>query len=276
MVVGAEERVQALRSMQHVVVGATRALIVLVVFARPRQGGELGIKFVVVRRRTRRCGAVGGVERERWRTGERRAHQHHGAEHVRPDQRAPGRDRRAGIVPHHGRNRAVAEREHEPHRIAHHVERTERIGIGIVGIVPSRGAPVTALVGRDHVVAGRGQRRHHLTPAVGELRKTVQQQHDRPVASLVARFQDMHGEAVHPRHHAGTDAGRQRAVAVRSEARGVRVHDGRRRRARRHRHCAGSHRRRGRDEAPSRQLGYARVGRLRLLRHAHTSLLFLL
>ena len=92
-------------------------------------------------------------------------------------ERAPRRDRRAGIVPDDRRHRAVAERIDEPHGVAHHVEDAELIGIGVVGIVPAGGAPVAALIGRDHVIPGRRKRQHHLAPAVGELGKAVQQQH---------------------------------------------------------------------------------------------------
>ena len=46
-VIGAEKGVQTLRRMQHVVVGAARALIVLIVLPRRVEFRELGIKFVV-------------------------------------------------------------------------------------------------------------------------------------------------------------------------------------------------------------------------------------
>src|SRR6516164_6351001 len=47
VVVGAEESVQALRRMQHVVVGAGRALIVLIIFPRRVELCQLGVKLVI-------------------------------------------------------------------------------------------------------------------------------------------------------------------------------------------------------------------------------------
>ena len=92
--------------------------------------------------------------------------------------------------------RAMAERVDEPHGIAHHVEDAEGIGIGVVGIVPARGAAVAALIGGDHVIARRRQRQHHLAPAVGEFREAMQQQHGGPAWTLVAGFQHVHRQAV--------------------------------------------------------------------------------
>ena len=143
---------QALRGMEHVVVRPARALIVLVVLPRRIQLRKLRIEFVVSRRRTRRGGSVRSVERHRRRPFERRAHDRDRTEDVGPDERRPRRDGRSRIVPHHHRHRAVAERVYERHRISHHVEDAERIGIGVIGIVPAGGAAVAALVGSDHVI----------------------------------------------------------------------------------------------------------------------------
>ena len=52
--------------------------------------------------------------------------------------------------------------------------------VAVVAAVPAGGAAIAALVGREDVEAGRRERRHHLAPAIGELRKAVQQQHARP------------------------------------------------------------------------------------------------
>jgi hypothetical protein len=57
-------------------------------------------------------------------------------------------------------------------------------------------APVAALVGSDHVIAGRGQRQHHLAPARGEFREPVQQ-HDSGTAGLLETgLQHMNRHAV--------------------------------------------------------------------------------
>ena len=63
VVVGAEECVETLGGMKHVVVGAACALIVLVVLPRRVQLRELRVELVIGRRWAWRCGAVGRVER---------------------------------------------------------------------------------------------------------------------------------------------------------------------------------------------------------------------
>jgi len=50
---------------------------------------------------------------------------------------------------------AVAKRVDQPDGVSHHVEHAEGIGIGVIRVVPARGAPVAALVGGDHVIPGR-------------------------------------------------------------------------------------------------------------------------
>jgi hypothetical protein len=42
----------------------------------------------------------------------------------------------------------------------------------------------------------RGDRRHHLSPTVGELRKSVKEQDTGSVLHFEARFEHMHPEAV--------------------------------------------------------------------------------
>ncbi len=131
-------------------------------------------------------------------------------------------------MPRDARHRFVAERIDEPGRVADHVEDAERIAVGVVGAIPAGGAPIAALIGRDHVIARGRKRQHHLAPAIGELGKAVQQQQARPARRLEARLQHMHHEAVVVVDHAGTDAGGKRAVTVRRETFNLlrNVHDG--------------------------------------------------
>src|SRR4029077_11750620 len=71
VVVGAQERVNSLRSVPHVVVRFARLVVPLVVLAGRLQGGELVVDGIRGgRRRSRR---IGCVERQRRRTAERRA-----------------------------------------------------------------------------------------------------------------------------------------------------------------------------------------------------------
>jgi hypothetical protein len=196
MIVGAEECVQALRGMQHVIVGTARTLMIVIVLAWARQFRELGIELIVGGRCPRRRGTVGGVERDRRRARKRRAHQRDGTEDIRPDQRAPRRNRRAGVVAHDCSHGPVTQRINEPGRVPHHVENPERVGIGVKRTIPSCRTAVAALIGCNHVVAGLRERQQHLAPAVGELREAVQQQQARASGGLVACLQHMHHQAI--------------------------------------------------------------------------------
>src|SRR5580692_6767157 len=109
-VIGAEEGVQALRRMQHVVVGAAGALIVLIVLPRWVELRKLGIQLVVRNSRARQGRAVRDVEWQRWRAFEGRAHNRDRTENIGPDERGPGGDRRAGVVSDYHRDRTVAKR----------------------------------------------------------------------------------------------------------------------------------------------------------------------
>src|SRR5215472_9790152 len=95
VVVGAEESLHALVRMQHVVIGARRALIVLIVLARWFELRQLGIEFIIGHWRARRRRTVRSVERHTGHTWERRTHHHNRTEDVGPNEGAPGRDRRA-------------------------------------------------------------------------------------------------------------------------------------------------------------------------------------
>jgi hypothetical protein len=64
------------------------------------------------------------------------------------------------------------------------------------------------------VEAGLGERKHYLSPAVGELGEAVKEQEERaridPLRSIFeACFQDVHPEAVDVLDEAGADAGGQ-------------------------------------------------------------------
>ena len=139
---------------------------------------------------------IGGIEGQRGRTCERRAHHHHRSKHVRPYQRAPRGDRRAEIVPDHRVDRSIAERRHQPERVAHQIGEAERGEVAVVVGIPAGGAAIAALVGCDDVVAGGSQLRHHLAPGKGELGKAVQQKQAGPALGFEAGFQHMHAQAV--------------------------------------------------------------------------------
>ena len=194
----------ALRRAVHVGIGLPRRVVPLIVFSRARQRREVAMHGILGLRLRRR---IRGVERQWRRSGERRAHQRDRPEHIRAHQRAPGRDRTAEIMSDHRIDVGVAERRHQPERVAHQVEQPERAEIAVVAWIPAGGAAIAALVRRDHVIAGGSQRRHHLAPAERQFRKAVQQQHAGPALCLEACFQHMHAQAVDAFDIAGADGG---------------------------------------------------------------------
>ena len=182
----------ALRRVVHVVVGLACRVVPLVMFSRARQRGEIAMNGII----DGLGGFVHRVEGQRWRATERRAHHDDGAKHVGPDQRAPGRDRRAEIMPDDSVDAAVAERRHQPERIAHQIGEPERGEVAVVVRIPSSGAAIATLVRCDHVIAGFRENWHHLAPAKGEFGKAVQQQHAGAATCLEAGFQHVHAQAV--------------------------------------------------------------------------------
>ena len=158
------------------------------------------------------------VERRRGGAAERGAHQCDGAEDVGPNQRGPGRDRRAEIMSDHRGHRAVAERIDQSDRITRQVGRTPRREIRIVIGDPARGAAISAQIGSDDIVAGIGKRRHDVAPGVGDFGEAVQQQ--QTGTAMYAGFQHVHGQSVHPRHEAGAQSFGQKRGVKRRQRRG--------------------------------------------------------
>src|SRR5206468_696241 len=50
----------------------------------------------------------------------------------------------------------------------------------VPGIVPAHGAAKATAVRGNHVIARGGEGRHHLAPAITQVWKTVNQEHQRP------------------------------------------------------------------------------------------------
>ena len=194
----------ALRCMVHIGIGFARRVVPVIVLARPRQRRKLAMHGIV---QLRLRWPIRGIKWQWRRPRERRAHQRDRAKHVRPHQRAPGGDSTAKIMPDHRIDRAVAERRHQAERVAHQIEQPERGKVAIIARVPTGGAAIAALVGRDHVIAGFRQRRHHLAPTKGKFGKAMQQQHARPPACFIAGFEHMHAQAVNVFHEQRADTG---------------------------------------------------------------------
>ena len=78
--------------------------------------------------------------------------------------------------------------------------------VGFVGDRSSGDPSVATQVGGDDVVAGVGEGRHHLSPAIGELREAVEQQEAGPAGLPVSGLQHMHAQAVQTLDEARADA----------------------------------------------------------------------
>lgn len=109
----------------------------------------------------------------------------------------------------HRRNPGVTDGVEQPQHVAHQVQHAKATEVAVIIRVPAGGAAIAALVGCDDVVARLGQRRHHLAPAIGQLRKAMQQQKAGPPRCLEARFQNVHAEPVAVLHQSRGDPRRQ-------------------------------------------------------------------
>jgi hypothetical protein len=89
------------------------------------------------------------------------------------------------------------------------------------------------------VKASVGERHHHLSPAVGQLRKAVQEEDAGPRASVEPGFQDVNPDAVDVVHDPRTNPAREHVRAERRHIRGARLSCSRFRRQHRRRHECG-------------------------------------
>src|SRR6195952_1653098 len=114
--------------------------------ARSRQRREFAVHGII---RLRRWRGLRRIERQRWRSGERSAHQGHRSEHIGPYQRAPCRDRTAEIMTDPRVDMAIAQCGDEAERVTHEVEQPERTEVSVIVRIPAGGAAIAALVRRD-------------------------------------------------------------------------------------------------------------------------------
>ena len=203
----------ALRRLPHVVVRFARRVVAHVVLARRRQARQVVVDGVGGGSGARQL--IGAAKRQRRRTAERRAHHDHRSEDVGTHDGAPAGNARTHVVAHHRGQRSVTERQHQRHHVGHAIERPKRHQVIVKGHVRAAGAAIAAQVGREDVIARRGELRHHLAPAVGQLREPVDQQHRRPVAALETGFEHVHADAVDIVDQARANAGWQHLCIVR-------------------------------------------------------------
>ena len=91
---------------------------------------------------------------------------------------------------HYRSDRAVTERKDEPKRVCHQVRHPVRREIAVILRIPTCCPPVPALIGCNNVKPSLDQRQHHLSPAICELRKAVQQQD--AGAAFITGLKDVH------------------------------------------------------------------------------------
>jgi hypothetical protein len=114
-------------------------------------------------------------------------------------------------------NLPIAESQNETKGVPDGVQDPEGSEIAIKVGVPALGAAVTPLIGRHDMELLRCERQHHLSPGIGELRKAVQQQNQRPAARLMTGLEHMHIEAVDVARKAGADAAGKRGTVQRRQ-----------------------------------------------------------
>ena len=85
---------------------------------------------------------------------------------------------------------AITERGDEPQHIAHAVQQPERPEIIVVIGAPSGRPAIAAQIRRNGVKPGFGEGRHDLAPGIGDLRKSVQQDNERPAWLIEPGFED--------------------------------------------------------------------------------------
>ena len=85
----------------------------------------------------------------------------------------------------------MPERVDQRHHVADAIQRRKRRQIIVELHVRTAAAPVAALIGRDDVVPGLGERQHYVAPAEGQFGKAVQQQDGGATRGFKARLEDM-------------------------------------------------------------------------------------
>jgi hypothetical protein len=222
----AQESVQALWRSPHVIVRFARLIITLVMLpwrVKLRQVVEDALR---VRRNGQRR-LLGGVKRQLRRSPEGGAHQGHGPEHIRADERAIGRDRRAEVMPDDSGHGTIAERRDQTQRVPDEVGQAKGSKVAVVSVIPSRRAPVAALIRGDDVISRRRKRAHDSPPRVCEFRKAMEKRDEGPPVGLESSLEHVDRESVNVVDHAGADAGWQRGIAVGRKAAGAHTNDGR-------------------------------------------------
>jgi len=93
-------------------------------------------------------------------------------------------------------DRAVSQGEYKPEDIPHEIEEAEGREVTVIVAIPSSGAAVASLIGRDDMEPSGRERHHDLPPAVGEFRKPMKEDDTRPVLAFGASFQRVNTKAV--------------------------------------------------------------------------------
>jgi orotate phosphoribosyltransferase-like protein len=93
-------------------------------------------------------------------------------------------------------DRAITKGEYKPEHILHEIEEAEGREVTVIVGIPSSGAAIASLIGRDDMEPSGRERHHDLPPAVGEFRKPVKEDDTRTVSAFEARFQRVNTQAV--------------------------------------------------------------------------------
>src|ERR1700733_1528027 len=94
------------------------------------------------------------------------AHQRHGPEYVRADQRAISRYRRPEVMPDHSGYGTIAKGRDQTQRVPDKVGEAKGIKVAVIRVVPPDGTSVATLIGSDHVISRCREREHDFPPRV--------------------------------------------------------------------------------------------------------------
>jgi hypothetical protein len=159
----------------------------------------------------RRCRRAAPVGRRRARSSEppsrtRRAARGRTRPRPKPRNHAPRPARRRDSrAPRPAPTHPSLRSECETSRGLHHIPR------------PTRSCGHSPAVGRHDPEAGSGERRHHLSPGVGEFREAMQEENQRPAACLESGLQHMHSQPVDVAHKPGSYAGWKNIILQRRQ-----------------------------------------------------------
>src|SRR4029077_13087100 len=121
----------------------------------------------------------------------------------------------------------IAKRRDQTQRVPDKVRQAKGIQVAVIRVIPSRRAPVAALIRGDHVISRRREWEHDFPPRVCEFRKAMEKQNEGPTLGLESCLERMDRETVDASDNAGSTAVWQRGIALSWRIACIHSNDGR-------------------------------------------------